>query len=38
MNMIEVLKEDRNKSFQEFYDNRNKHWKKMIKTVQDVTV
>jgi hypothetical protein len=36
MNMIEVLKEEINKSLKEIYENTNKEWKKMSKTVQDL--
>lgn len=36
--MIEVLKEELTKSFKEIYENTNKPWKKMNKTVQDLKV
>lgn len=31
--MIEVLKEEMNKSLQELYENTNKGWKEMNKTI-----
>jgi hypothetical protein len=35
INMIEVLKEDMNKSLKEIYENTNK-WKEMNKIIQDL--
>jgi len=34
--MIEVLKEEMNKSLQELHENTNKGWKEMNKTIQDL--
>jgi predicted nucleotide-binding protein (sugar kinase/HSP70/actin superfamily) len=37
-NMTEVLKEEMTKSLKEVYENTNKQWKEMNKTVQDLKV
>ena len=37
-NMIEVLKEEITKSLKDIYENTNKQWKEMNKTVQDLKV
>lgn len=36
MNLMEIFKEEMDKSSKEIYENTNKQWKKINKTVQDL--